>query len=662
MAFFVFKRYYILWILLSAFGLNAQSLSKKLDRLKQEIRQSTYYDSATVFKKGAEAIRIARKLKSKKEEALIYQYYGSFYYFSSQHKKAISYFNKSLQMAKQYGLGELNNSTEIRLAFLASEKDLYAAEKSFKRLLKIAVQNNYSNNIPEIYNGLGSIYDIRAMHDEAFNYYLKGLYYAKKTKDAYRQAMLLNNLGLVCINNKQLNQAEDMFEEGLKLIEGKNEHRLAFNLNNNLGLLTKDLKKYNESVNYYKKTLAYAKKNGFPNGIGTAFLNLANSYKGVGNLVNAKLYIDSAISIFTSISNREFLSISELIHASILRLSEKHEMAEQALMKVYAINRERNDPQAWKYYYEESALYHKAVGDFKTAYVHYDRFHTISDSLSDASNSAELQRLLAVFGKEKTESNLAVERQRNAFLKKDNQLKQSRLKWLTALIIMIILAGVLTYYIRHIQQTRKQQKKFTQQLIQQIDEERSRISRDLHDDIGQSLSVIKSKINLFNSGKEIQLEGLDKEIGQVIEQTRNLSHLLHPTYVAKLGLERSLDSLLSRTQESTGVVCSLTIKESLPDLNLQTATQLLRIMQECITNTIKHANATALKISIKHEGTNLMIQYRDNGIGIIENKPVDSGIGLQTISERCEGIGGELLFEGKKGKGFIVELIIPMHS
>jgi two-component system NarL family sensor kinase len=132
--------------------------------------------------------------------------------------------------------------------------------------------------------------------------------------------------------------------------------------------------------------------------------------------------------------------------------------------------------------------------------------------------------------------------------------------------------------------------------------------------------------------------------------------------VAKLGLERSLDSLLSRTQESTGVVCSLTIKESLTDLNLQTASQVLRIMQECITNTIKHANATALKISIKYEGTNLMIQYRDNGIGIIENKPVDSGIGLQTIRERCESIGGELLFEAKKGKGFIVELIIPMQS
>ena len=661
MAFFVLKHYYILLIVLSCYGLNAQSISKRLDRLKQEIRQSSYYDSTTVFRKGKEAIRIARQLKSKKEEALIYQYFGSFYYYSSQPKQAIVYFNKSIAMAKKYGLGNIQNSTEIRLAFLETERDLYAAEKAFKRLLRKAVKYNYSENIPEIYNGLGTIYDTRALHDEAFNYYLKGLYHARKTKDAYRQAMLLNNLGLVCINNKQLNQAEDMFEEALELIKGKNEHRLAFNLNNNLGLLTKDLKKYDESVDYYKKTLAYAKKNGFPNGIGTAFLNLADSYKGVRNFTQAKLYIDSAISIFTSISNVEFLSISELINASILRLTGKHDLAAKSLEKVKSLNGLRNDPLLWKHYFEESALHQKAIGDYQTAYLHYDRFHTISDSLSNASNSAELQRLLAVFGKEKTEANLAVERQRNTVLKKENQLKQARLQWMTVVIVMILLAAALTYYIRHIQQTRKQQKIFTQQLIQQIDEERSRISRDLHDDIGQSLSVIKSKINLYNSGKAIELHGLDKDIGQVIEQTRNLSHLLHPTYVAKLGLERSLDSLLSKTQESTGMICSLSIKDSLDQLSLDIATQLLRIMQECVTNTIRHAKASALKISVKKDGSFLLLKYRDNGVGATTDS-LTNGIGLQTIRERCECIGGEVRFDAREGKGFVVELSIPFNS
>ena len=213
-------------------------------------------------------------------------------------------------------------------------------------------------------------------------------------------------------------------------------------------------------------------------------------------------------------------------------------------------------------------------------------------------------------------------------------------------------------YVRNIRFTRKQQKDFTQKLIENIDDERSRISKDLHDDIGQSLSIIKSKINLFNSGRISNLSGLDTEVGTVIEQTRHISHFLHPSFITKLGLERSLVSLTEKTQESTSIVCSLDIQNNLEKVPIENQTQIYRILQECINNTLKHANASALKISIKENQTELIIKYQDNGIGISDKKVKQEGIGLLTIRERAIKINGKINTYSSVGKGYKLQLII----
>lgn len=629
-----------------------------MDSLKKAIRQSTYYDSSSVFVNGQRAIQIAKKLNDPDEEAMIYQYYGNFYYFSSNLKKAKKNYSRSIEIAEKHNNASIVNSTKIRLAFVLMDTDLFAADKEFKTLLKEAVKNQYTENTIEIYNGLGNLYDSRLMKDEALKYYLKGLKLAEKAGKKYHNAMMLNNIGLLKFNNHQITEAEKDFKEGLRIINGLNEFRLSLNLNNNLGLVSKSLKHYKQSINYYKNTLINAKKLGFPLGRGVAFLNLSDSYLNNGDYTIALHYSDSALSLLKPFEQWEYLGMAYLIKSSIYRKLKNTPTAKAYTDTVFQLLTLHSSSTLEKSTHQELSSIYEQEGNYKMAFFHMNRFHEISDSLSEIANKDNLAQLQVIYGKEKVETELEIEKNKNSLLSKENELKQTRVNAIIVISIFVLLITIAIIYIRHVRLTRKQQQEFTSKLLSNIDQERSRISKDLHDDIGQSLSVIKSKINLFNSGKISDISGMNNDIGEVINQTRSISHALHPSFIQKLGLERSLVSLTENTQSKTGIICSLDIDEAenIDQLSPEAQTQVYRIIQECINNTLKHAEATALKISIFQNAHEFNVKYQDNGIGISEiNKSID-GLGLQIIQERAMIIKGKVQITTGRGKGYILVL------
>lgn len=647
----------ILLILVANFSFGQKKLLNELDSLKKTIRQSTYYDSTAVFKNGQRAIEIAQKLKNLSEEATIYQYYGNFHFFSYNIKKSKYYYEKSIETAKKADNKKLINSTKIRLTFIQLDTDLLGAEREFQELLKEALDNNFIENSVEIYNGLGNLYDARQMKDEAMNYYLKGLKIAEKEDKKYLHAMMLNNIGLLKFNNGQIEEAEKDFKIALKNIEGLNEDRLGLNLNNNLGLVNKELKDYKQSIKYYHNTVVNAQKLGFPLGRGVAFLNLSDSYYNNKEYAKAQTYLDSAAQILKTFEQWDYYGMSYLIQANIYTDLNKLDLAKIQIDSLFVLHEKYpNTTNIMNGHDVLSTIYEKQ-GNYKLAYFHANRFHEINDSISEIANKDNLAKLQVIYGKEKMESELENEKNKNSLLSKENELKQTRIRGIIFVAICIIIIGFGLFYIRHVRITRKNQQLFTQKLIENIDNERSRISRDLHDDIGQSLSVIKSKINLFNTGKIEKLDGMEKEVGEVIDHTRSISHFLHPSFVAKLGLERSMVSLLEKTESNTGIVTSISIKNDIESLDLNSKTQLYRIVQECISNTIKHSKATALKVSLKNIEGEFILKYRDNGIGFKNDKSITEGIGMLTIRERALNIGGKISLP-TSDKGFVLILTI----
>jgi signal transduction histidine kinase len=468
---------------------------------------------------------------------------------------------------------------------------------------------------------------------------------------------MLNNIGLLKFNNGQTQEAEKDFKEALEKIEGLNEDRLGLNLNNNLGLVNKELKDYNQSIKYYQNTVVNAQKLGFPLGRGVAFLNLSDSYFNNKAYSKAQTYLDSAAQILKTFEQWDYFGMTYLIQANIYIGLNKLELAKIQIDSLFNLhNKYPNTTNVMNGHDVLSTIYEKQ-GNFKLAFFHAARYHKMNDSISEIANKDNLAQLQVIYGKEKVESELENEKNKNSLLSKENELKQTRIRGIIFVAISILIIGFGLFYIRHVRITRKNQQMFTQKLIENIDNERSRISRDLHDDIGQSLSVIKSKINLFNTGKINGLEGMEKEVGEVIDHTRSISHFLHPSFVAKLGIERSMVSLLEKTESNTGIVTSISIKNEVESLDLNSKTQLYRIVQECISNTIKHSKATALKVSLKNIDGEFILKYRDNGIGFKSDKSNSEGIGMLTIRERALNIGGKISLP-TSDKGFVLILTI----
>jgi two-component system NarL family sensor kinase len=303
----------------------------------------------------------------------------------------------------------------------------------------------------------------------------------------------------------------------------------------------------------------------------------------------------------------------------------------------------------------KSEIYEKS-GEFKKALESKTRFHELQDSIDEITNKDKLADLQALYGNERIQSQLTEEKTKNKLLDKHRELELAN--WRLVLWVSITLFGIVlgALYIKHIRKSRSQQVAFSQRLIENIDEERSRISKDLHDNIGQLLSVVKSKINMFNTGRLSEINGLEKEVGEVIQQTRSISHQLHPSSLEKLGLERSLNGLMEHTQTSTGIVCSMEIEIPSDLLTIEVQTQLFRISQECVNNTLKHANAKALKITLKNQDGVMVYNYRDNGSGM-ELAISNEGLGMMTIRERVNKINGKLnlLTDPAKGMQLIIK-------
>lgn len=628
---------------------------KELEVLKKKIRQSTYFDSAAVFQDGKKAIQLAQELKEPNEEAIIYQYYGDFYFFSNQFKDALKNYNKAIKIAQNSKHIETVNACEIRKAFILAESDIFEAEKEFKRLLGISITNQFYKNQVECLNGLGIISDAKTVLDEAMSYYLKGLKISEKHQMNYQIAIMLNNIGLLKLQNNQPLAARKDFERALILAYKSEESRLAITLHNNMGLVNTQLKNYSESINHYNKTLKNAKELGFPNATGIAFVNLAGAYYDNDNYQKALRYIDSAILLFNNYQSYTSLGKSFLMRSTILIKLKNSSVARQYIDSVFEMNKKAPDLWTYSKAFEVLARIDEAEGDFESALKHARRYNDLDDSLSDVTNKDKMASLQVVYGKERVESELEQETNKNMLLERENELKQARIRTIlmVAVFLFVLFGGLI--YIRYVKATRKQQAIFSQNLISSIDNERSRISRDLHDDIGQSLSIVKSKVSMFNSGKINVIDGLQDEIGDLINQTRRISHYLHPSFLEKIGLSRSLASLLDKTQSSTNMVCNLDLCEETDDLSIEMKTQVYRIFQECINNSIKHAQAAALKVSIEFSEDFYFLIYQDNGIGIKDPAHL-TGFGIMTIKERAKSLKGRTtIFTNVSGFKLIIK-------
>lgn len=198
--------------------------------------------------------------------------------------------------------------------------------------------------------------------------------------------------------------------------------------------------------------------------------------------------------------------------------------------------------------------------------------------------------------------------------------------------------------------------------------ERSRIATDLHDGLGQTLASMNMHLNAIlpdildqlDDSKVLFVTRLLKLSKRATHETRLISHNLMPSSIQKFGICRAISELVQNMNEldqslNIQLTCSLEKARYAPEIELST----YRIVQEIISNTIKHARAEWLKLSLSEEDGNLILTAQDNGRGIKMNNSDQTGIGMQGMYNRIKAMDGQICVNSVVRKGTGINIKIP---
>jgi signal transduction histidine kinase len=204
------------------------------------------------------------------------------------------------------------------------------------------------------------------------------------------------------------------------------------------------------------------------------------------------------------------------------------------------------------------------------------------------------------------------------------------------------------------------------------EEERTRISREIHDELGQMLTALKIDIDLLP--KRIA-EGTGGPVSQVVRQrlatmselantmlhsVRRISTTLRPSVLDDLGLVTAIEWQAREFEKRSGVRCAVNCEPREVSLDPPGATALFRIVQEALTNVARHADATKISITLREEGSNFVLEVADDGRGATEAELRGArSLGLLGIRERARLLGGDVDIHGVSGQGTTVLVRIP---
>ncbi len=188
--------------------------------------------------------------------------------------------------------------------------------------------------------------------------------------------------------------------------------------------------------------------------------------------------------------------------------------------------------------------------------------------------------------------------------------------------------------------------------------ERQRLSRELHDSLGQLLIALKLKYEASTDREELG-ELFDK----TIEETRRISNNLMPSALEEFGLATAIRNVCNDISENTNIQVELTTKGNLKTLDLETKIYLFRIIQEALTNILKHAQASKLSLLISQSTKNIKLSISDNGIGYNpQENPKKNSNGINNIKDRVSLLQGTIEIVSHKNKGTHIHIHIPIRK
>ena len=208
-------------------------------------------------------------------------------------------------------------------------------------------------------------------------------------------------------------------------------------------------------------------------------------------------------------------------------------------------------------------------------------------------------------------------------------------------------------------------------LINAQEDERARIARDLHDDLSQQLagvalivSALKRKVGTPGADSEVEqtFAALQERTAEVVRTVRTLSHELHPGVLKQVGLTATLRDHCADIERHHRVIVTFNPGDGLDSLDPDVALCLFRVVQEALTNVLRHARARATCVSVTMTTESVELNVVDDGVGFAASERTRNGLGLRSIHERVRFMQGHVSVDSRLGEGTRVLVRIPIGA
>ncbi|MFP4845376.1 tetratricopeptide repeat protein [Winogradskyella sp. PE311] len=559
----------------------------------------------------------------------------------------------------------------------------------------------------------GIYYDIIGKKDSALLDYDKAYKIANKIDDLDGKASVYNNKGLIYWNSENYNEAMENYLSSLKIFEELgNEKSQASNLNN-IGLLLKELERYEESKDYHVRALKLRQKTNDIYGIGASYSNLSQMYSSLKMLDSMIIYSHKALKTKLKIGDKRGLGIVYNNLGQEYNLMKQFDSAAYYLKKADKIYEElkfkklkgsnsaalgsmyfraKDFKNSIKYYevaldlvdkeemYSQSKIYqrlafsHKYLNQYKSAAFNFENALRVQDSITKKNEVVATQEVFEKYQSAEKQKQILIQR---ADLAEQDLIIQQRNYQIYGLIALAFVLGLIGYLIYKQQELKNRQLQKENELKDallkietqnKLQEQRLRISRDLHDNIGAQLTFIISSLDNLKYGFDINDKKLNTKLETISEFTSGTIYELRDTIWAMNKSEITFEDLQSRISNyidkaniaAQNITFQFKIDKSVkPDTSFSSiyGMNIYRIIQEAINNSIKYAKASAINVEVSKLVSNLSFKITDNGIGFNENE-VTLGNGIQNMKKRALEINGNLIIESKPDKGSHIILTV----
>jgi signal transduction histidine kinase len=201
------------------------------------------------------------------------------------------------------------------------------------------------------------------------------------------------------------------------------------------------------------------------------------------------------------------------------------------------------------------------------------------------------------------------------------------------------------------------------------EQERTNIARDIHDELGQVLTALKIEVSMFANKLHPddkfpdKTESIIKKIDDTIQSVKRICAELRPTILDHFGLSAAIEWHIEEFENRTGIKCNVSLEPREIILDQDLTTSVFRIFQEALTNVVRHADASEVRVTLRLKDGKIMLEIKDNGKGITKKHFLDSqSFGIMGIRERVNFFGGNVKITGIKDKGTTIMVSIPLKK